>query len=131
MITNFEEETSPLTSKEKNMLPLLMELLKNVKKEKPILSQDLCDKFNLANEDKSCKPLNGVRLRKLTNHIRSYGGLPIIATSKGYYCSYDKEDIILQIKSLNERADAIMNSAKGLEQFLKTPMEFFGFKIFI
>jgi hypothetical protein len=131
MITNFEEETSPLTAKEKNMLPLLMELLKNVKKEKPILSQDLCNKFNLANQDKSCNHLNGVRLRKLTNHIRSSGGLPIIATSKGYYCSYDNEDIRLQIKSLNERADAIMNSAKGLEQFLKTPMEFFGFKIFI
>ena len=119
MITNFEEETSPLTNSEKDMLPLLMELLQDVKKESPILSRWLCDKFNKALDVKCCKPINDIRLRKLTNHIRSNGLLPIIATSKGYYCSYNKSDIISQIKSLNERADAIRNSAAGLEQFLK------------
>ena len=119
MITNFEEETSPLTDSEKDMLPILMELLRDVKKESPILSRWLCDKFNKAIDVKCCKPINDVRLRKLTNHIRSNGLLPIIATSRGYYCSYNKSDIRLQIKSLNERADAIMNSAVGLEQFLK------------
>jgi hypothetical protein len=118
MITNFEEKTCPLTSKEKDMLPLLIKLLKDVKKEMPVLSQDLCAKFNYANEEEYCGQLNGVRLRKLTNHIRSCGELPIIATSRGYYCSYNKSDIRSQIKSLNERADAIRNSAAGLERFL-------------
>lgn len=100
------------------MIPLIMELLKDVRKESPILSPRLCDKFNYANEDDYCIPINGARLRKLVNYIRSHGLLPVIATSKGYYCSYDEKDILLQIKSLNERADAINNSANGLKQFL-------------
>jgi tetrahydromethanopterin S-methyltransferase subunit B len=50
--------------------------------------------------------------------IRSKGILPLIATSNGYYCSYDKQEIMEQIKSLQERADAIINSANGLKKFL-------------
>jgi hypothetical protein len=117
MITNFEEETCPLSSEELKQIPLLIEVLKNTKKESPSRSDRVCWLFN-NNKDENATRITGVRLRKLTNYIRSFGLLPIIATSKGYYCSYDKNEIKLQIQSLNERADAIRNSAKGLERFL-------------
>jgi hypothetical protein len=57
-------------------------------------------------------------LRKLVNHIRVKGILPIIATSQGYYVSYDKQDILDQINSLTQRANSILNSANGLRNFL-------------
>jgi len=44
--------------------------------------------------------------------------MPIIATSKGYYCSYNHLEIKAQIESLEERAQAIMASADGLRKFL-------------
>ena len=58
------------------------------------------------------------RLRKLVNHIRVKGILPIIATSQGYYVSYDKQDILDQINSLTQRANSIINSANGLRNYL-------------
>jgi hypothetical protein len=118
MITNFEKETSPLSISELEQIPILIDIFKNI--HSPIKSYVICDKFNNVNLNIRGKQLNEARLRKYTNYIRSFGLLPIIATSKGYYCSYDKKEIELQIQSLNERADAIKNSAIGLQGFLKT-----------
>jgi len=58
-------------------------------------------------------------LRKLTHFLRCNSILPLIATSKGYYVSYDNAEIDKQIKSLQERAAAIIESANGLI-YLKT-----------
>jgi hypothetical protein len=41
-----------------------------------------------------------------------------MATSQGYYVSYDKQEILDQINSLTQRANSIMNSANGLKNFL-------------
>jgi hypothetical protein len=114
MIINFEELTYELTENEIKILPLLINGFKNYTINNPIKEPDIVQRFNDRNEFK----LSGVRLRKLVNYIRSNGLLPLIATSKGYYVSYDKEIIELQIKSLNQRAQSIINCSDGLKKYL-------------
>lgn len=116
MITNFEKETSPLTEEEQKYIKLVITGLSTKTKDNPIKSEEICKRLN-EKYNFGCK-MTGARLRKITNFIRSEGILPVIATSNGYYCSYDKNEIIEQIQSLNERADAILRSANGLRKFL-------------
>jgi hypothetical protein len=115
MITNFEQETARLSTEELVMIDLIVAELKDRDESKAIKSDALCDAIGWGFGD---KPFRGARLRKIVNAIRSSGMLPIIATSKGYYCSFDPIEIMKQIISLQERADAINNSAKGLRRFL-------------
>jgi hypothetical protein len=116
MITNFEKETCPLTDDEKNFVQLVIQGLSTKTKDNPVKSDVICEKLN-EKYNFGCK-MTGARLRKITNFIRSEGILPVIATSNGYYCSYDKREIEDQIKSLYERAEAITKSADGLKKFL-------------
>jgi hypothetical protein len=122
MITNFEKETSPLSEEELLIADMLIRSLSKVTKSKPVTTSVIVDKFNNSGLREhlniSCK-LSDIRLRKIINHIRSSGMLPILSNSKGYFVSYERKDIIEQIDSLNDRANAIMYSAKGLEGFLK------------
>ena len=113
MITNFEIITAELSEEERELVYLIIRGLETKTKDNPIKGAEICKRLS----DKGYS-LPEARLRKITNLIRSSGKLPIIATSKGYYCSYDKEDIRKQIESLMERADAIINSANGLRTFL-------------
>ena len=64
------------------------------------------------------KKVTGARLRKLVNFIRRHGLAPIISTSRGYYTSWDKQEILNQINSLNDRAEGILVAANGLKSFL-------------
>lgn len=118
MITNFEHLTTELNDKELAIVPSIIKAFKNYTKENPIKAPEIVTRYN-ANVKKGAVLLNQPRLRKICNHIRSYGLLPLIATSKGYYVSYDKEEIKLQITSLRERANSIENCAMGMEEFLK------------
>lgn len=120
MITNFEEQTGRLTAEELVMVDLIIDELKDRDEAHAIKTDQLCDQIGWGFGD---KPFRGTRLRKIVNAIRSSGLLPIIATSKGYYCSYDPVEISRQITSLNERADAIINSARGLERFLERRLQ--------
>ena len=113
MITNFETLTNELTEIEMQMLDRLVIGFKNYTKSNPIKEPDIVKRFNERNNTK----LTGVRLRKLVNHIRTNGIIPLIATSKGYYVSYDEEEIKNQIKSLKQRASSIENCANGLLKF--------------
>jgi hypothetical protein len=121
MITNFEDITHELTEDEKKLIPVLIKGFKNHKKENPIRAQKIVAAINSSQEKFKIIPnyvFSEVRLRRLCNFIRSKGILPLMATSKGYYVSYDKAEIESQIKSLTERGEAIINSAKGLHRFL-------------
>jgi hypothetical protein len=109
MITNFEYETRDLSPQEIALIPVVIEILKNHNSWNPIKSPALC---------KAVDGLTGVRLRKMVNCIRRGGLLPVIATSTGYYCSYDTDEIKRQIASLEERARAIQASAEGLRSFI-------------
>lgn len=119
MITSFEKITHEITEDEKSIIQLLIAGFNTKTKENPIKAPEIVKKMNeaLLNKGKSFK-LTEVRLRKLCNHIRSNGLLPLIATSSGYYTTNSKKEIEDQIKSLQDRAQAILNSAKGLEKFL-------------
>ena len=71
----------------------------------------------LSNKNYKIK-INGPRLRKFVNHIRTNSILPLIATSKGYFVTDDKEIILTQIVSLMQRANSIEGCAQGLKEFL-------------
>lgn len=115
MIINFEEITYELNDEEKKILHLLINGFKNYTQQNPIKEPEIVSRFN----ERTGLKLSGVRLRKLVNYIRSNGLLPLVATSKGYFVSYDKEVIYSQIKSLRQRATSINNCADGLEKFIK------------
>ena len=117
MITNFEKITVELTARELALIPSMIKAFSQYKKSNPIKAPQIVKKYN-DNAKKGNIRLTQPRLRKIVNHIRSFGLLPIMATSNGYYVDFDKEEIKLQITSLQERANSILNCAKGLESFL-------------
>jgi hypothetical protein len=120
MITNFEEITRGLSDEEKSLITILVNAFKQIfnEKSKAIKGPDLIHQVNEWNKTQGIKVvLTEPRLRKICNFIRSKSIIPLIATSKGYYCSYDMLEIELQIKSLQERADAILNSVNGMKRF--------------
>ena len=116
MITNFQEITKNLTPEELELTIYIMELLRNCSKKYPLKSEQLVDMVNRRPYKK--EKFTGVKLRKYCNYIRSKSLLPIIATSNGYYVSYDKNEIALQIESLEQRSEAILNSVNGLKFYL-------------
>lgn len=124
MITNFEELTEPLNEKEMQLEPYVIKVLKNlIGKENIAKNDDVCDRINMfvVMENGAINQIphmNGRLLRRFVNHFRSNGQLPVIATSQGYYVSYNKNEIASQIKSMNERANGILAAAKGLEKFI-------------
>ena len=115
MITNFEEITQRLTPREKSVLPTLVAYLEN--RNTATKSDLLCSRVNNIMNRNLLTP---VILRKLSNFIRANSILPLIATPKGYYVSYREAEIIKQVESLRDRAEAINYSADGLQKFLDT-----------
>jgi hypothetical protein len=116
-VTNFEELTLELTDKELKLIPLLESGFSRYTINNPIKSAEIVAKLN-ANPNISLN-FTGPRLRKCVNYIRSRGRLPIIATSDGYFVSYDPTVIQSQIQSLRERANSIISCADNLEHFLE------------
>ena len=121
MITNFEEETLELSEYEKEtIVPWLIKGFSKRTKDNPIKARDIVLSCNKVLESTgSSYRITQPRLRKISNYIRTNGLLPLIATSKGYYSSTDKQEIRDQIESLTQRANSIQRSADGLLKFLK------------
>lgn len=115
MITTFEKVTPELTEKELALVPIIIEGFKRYDKSNPIKEPEIVKRFNSKSYETK---LTGARLRKIVNHIRVNGLLPLIATSKGYYVSYNKDEVLNQIKSLRERANSINSCADGLSAWL-------------
>jgi hypothetical protein len=119
MVKNFEEFTYEITDEERIIMPILIKGLSTKTKDNPMYSEEICKRLNEYFKKSNMNiTITGARLRKITNFLRSEGVLPIIATSKGYYCSFDKIEIRKQIESLEDRARSIYNSAEGLRKFL-------------
>lgn len=121
MITNFERITNELTDEEYDILPFLINGFVTKDKDHAIMSHTI---VKLMNEFIEHRKITGIkmtdaRLRKMVNYIRSNGLLPLIATSIGYYVSYDKEEIDKQILSMEERARSIIKAAEGMKKFSK------------
>lgn len=117
-IITFEDFTEVLSEEEVSYLPYVLEAFKSI--EKPTTSADVCNLIQMFywKKNETHLPMNGPRLRKFVNHIRTKGLLPIIATSQGYFVSYDKKIITNQIQSLNQRASSIKSCSDGLKKFL-------------
>lgn len=119
MITNFENITQELNEDELKLVPLLISGFKKRTKDNPIKAPEIVKRINgyLEANNFSIK-MNEPRLRKIVNHIRTNGLLPLIATSNGYYTTNDRMEIINQIDSLEQRANSIAKCALGLKKFL-------------
>jgi hypothetical protein len=121
MVTNFETITAELSEAEQQLVPLLVQSFKKHTEANPIKAPDIVKKVNeflFTRIDFANIRLTQPRLRKIVNHIRSNGLLPLMATSRGYYVSYKKADIKSQIRSLHERASGIQAAANGLKCFM-------------
>jgi len=118
MITNFDKHTEELDAHDLAIIPLVIKAFSKYTKENPIKAPEIVATFNL-NKEKINYPrkLSEPKLRKMCNYIRSNGLLPLIATSQGYYVSYDQKEVNDMIKSLRERAASINRSADGLVKF--------------
>jgi hypothetical protein len=122
-VTNFESITYELTEDELKHVSGLVLALKLRTKESAIKAPEIVKSMNIfAERNKLCK-MTDARLRKCINYIRSNSILPVIATSQGYYCSYDEKELSDQIKSLTERANSIMDCVFGLNKILKNSHE--------
>ena len=115
MITNFENITQELTPNEQQLIPFAITEFQKYTKKNPIKEPEFVSYIRLRFPNLS---FNGVRLRKVVNYIRCTALAPLIATSKGYYISYDEKEILMQIKSLRERANSINRCADGLERLI-------------
>lgn len=59
------------------------------------------------------------QLRHIVNHLRQTGSVPILSSQKGYYTSQDQLEITSNVRSLEQRANGIINAANGLKRFVK------------
>jgi len=119
MIKNFETHTEELNYEEIKLIPILVNGFKRHSKASPIKAPSIIKSINEKKEQLGLKnKFSEPRLSKCSNYIRTNGILPLIATSQGYYVSYDKQEINSQIQSLVERANSILKSAEGLKKFL-------------
>lgn len=118
MITNFEEITKELTDDEKKLVPVIIKGLSTKTKDNPIKGVDIVSAINQNKDKYGIKVFNEPRLRKIINFIRSEAILPVMGTASGYYVTNDRNELENQIKSLIQRAEAIMTSANGLKKFL-------------
>lgn len=118
MLTNFESQTEELDECDLAIIPIVIKAFSKYTKQNPIKAPEIVATFNLNREKIGYqKKLTEPKLRKICNHIRSNGLLPLIATSQGYYVSFDQKEVSDMIRSLRERANAINRSADGLMKF--------------
>lgn len=119
MITNFEQITHELSGAELQLLPGIIASFKRRTKNNPIKAPAIVEAINkqLQIQGHGVK-FTETRLRKVVNYIRSAGIIPLIATSKGYYVSYDHDEIRRQVKSMYERANAILSAADSMNKWI-------------
>jgi hypothetical protein len=104
MITGFSKETSELSEKEKELVPLFVAgLQRRIGKDNAITNVEIrnimLQKFNVK--------VPGTRVRKIINHIRITEKVPCLcATSNRYYVAKDEFEMKEYLTSLSERVDA-------------------------
>ena len=106
MIKNFEDVTAKLTKMEKaKLLPLVKEILETRRgEEKAVTNRKIRDYLELAYNMKYDAPT----IRKIISYIRCNNMIPcLVATSKGYYITDNKEEMEKYIESLQNRIESI------------------------
>jgi len=118
MILGHEDVTYELTEGELEIAKKIAPFLKLKTKENPVLASEI---INGVNKNLNLKTkLTDARLRKIINYYRCNTILPVISNKKGYYVSYDEEEITNMCKSLSQRISSIWSATSGLAKFLKT-----------
>jgi len=105
MIVGFEEITEPLTEYEQTMLlPVFVRCLATkVGRDNAITNAKMIERMKLAGYK-----VDGIRVRKIINHIRDYALVPcLVATSKGYYVATTDFELAEYEESLKGRIQAI------------------------
>lgn len=121
MVENFEELTANLNDDELLLVPIIVAGIGRRTKENPVTGKEIVQgitqnqgRFGFSSKFKFTE----TRLRKIVNYIRVNHILCIIATSQGYFSTNDPEVIASNIRSLEDRAEAIRSAADGLRWFL-------------
>ena len=104
MINGFEDETCPLNEAEMVIARRISKGLgRRVGSDNAITATEIMKAM-----DGTRPKLSGARVRKIVNYIRMSGMVPrLMATSKGYYVSNDREELLSYVESLRQREDAI------------------------
>ena len=114
MIKGFDDETSPLTDYElEKLVPVVAFGLKFHRgKKNAVTSTHICRALT----GKGYK-INGARLRKVVDHIRLNDIVSnVIASSKGYWVSDSRAEVMAHIDSLDSRARAILAVGDALRE---------------
>lgn len=117
MIKNFELHTEDLNVEERMLAKRLISAFSKRSKENPVTATEIVTGVN--KNMKLTQKFSDRRLRKIINHYRVHGILPIISTSKGYYVSYDENEIEGMVISLTQRANSILEGCFGMQRILK------------
>lgn len=114
MITFFEEITVEISAEEKELAEIILRQLKKRYNNKleSITGGEIVSRMKQKGFE-----ISQPRLRKCINYLRQLSE-PIIGTSNGYYYCENREDLIKQVISLEERAGAIMAAAHGIRKYL-------------
>lgn len=95
--------TAPLSGKELEARPIVMQLLQNAKTK--LTNADIARHIR---QEKSDLNLSSARIRKIMNHIRVNKLVKnILADSQGYYVSNDIKEVRKYVASLDDRIHAI------------------------
>lgn len=100
------------------LLPIMLQAFSHKTANNPVKAPEIVKNMTKYILSKGYKiKMTEARLRKFVNYIRSKSLLPLIATPKGYYVSYEKRIVEMQLKSLEERANSILSARNGLVPF--------------
>jgi hypothetical protein len=107
----------PLTQEEKVvLLPLLLRFFREKTSEtNQVTAKDIIQRFNDKKDQIGFKcAFNNSRFMKLTNYIRAQKMLKLVSTHKGYYESFNPNDIEECGHSLMSRIESIKAAANGM-----------------
>ena len=117
MINGHIEFTEDLNVEERMLAKRLISAFSKRSKDNPVTATEIVSGVN--KNIKLTQKFSDRRLRKIINHYRVHGILPIISTSKGYYVSYEENEIEGMIISLSQRANSILEGCYGMQRILK------------
>ena len=106
-----------LTQEEKViLLPLLIRFFKEKTNENnQVTAKDIIQRFNDKKDQIGFKcAFNNSRFMKLTNYIRAQKMLKLVSTHKGYYLSFNPDDVEECGHSLMSRIESIKAAANGM-----------------
>ena len=117
MINGHEIFTEELNEEERMLAKRLISAFSKRSKINPVTASEIVSGVN--KNMKLTQKFSDRRLRKIINHYRVNAILPIISTSKGYYVSYDENEIEGMVISLTQRAKSILEGCFGMQRILK------------